>query len=42
MSRITYQEVYNGVVQESGKTGFVVSLISLFIYLATRNESVVK
>jgi hypothetical protein len=42
MSRVTYQEVYNGVVQESGKTGFVVSLISLFIYLATRNEPLVK
>lgn len=42
MSRITYQEVYEGVVQETGKTGIMISLISLFIYLATRNEPLVK
>ncbi len=42
MSRVTYQEVYNGVVQESGKTGWIVSLISLFIYLATSKEPLVK
>ncbi len=31
--RVTYQEVYEGVVAESGKTGFMISVISLAIYL---------